>query len=100
MPAERLSAILNMQAKDANAKDESQKDEAMGVTLRATTLIVATAVVTTVVTLSSAADAHDRYGYRYGRAIRWCTGPSPAFGLPYFFPCGRARYYYSYYSGR
>jgi hypothetical protein len=67
----------------------------MGVTLRATTLIVATAVVT----LSSAANAHNRHGARgehwYGRHIRWCSGPSAAFGLPYFYPCGRHRYYYS-----
>jgi len=78
----------------------------MGVTLRATTLIVATAVVT----LSSAANAHHRYGaargeHWYGRQIRWCSGPSAAFGLPYFYPCGRYRYYYSdayrrYYSDR
>jgi hypothetical protein len=78
----------------------------MGVTLRATTLIVATAVVT----LSSAANAHNRYGaargdHWYGRLIRWCSGPSAAFGLPYFYPCGRNRYYYSegyrrYYSDR
>jgi hypothetical protein len=73
----------------------------MGVTLRATTLIVATAAVT----LSSAAEAHYRQGHWYGRTIRWCSGPSPAFGLPYFFPCGRSRYLYSdgygrYYGGR
>ena len=78
----------------------------MGVKLRATTLIVATAVVT----LSSAANAHNRYGaargdHSYGRLIRWCSGPSAAFGLPYFYPCGRSRYYYSegyrrYYSDR
>jgi hypothetical protein len=66
----------------------------MGITLRATTLIVATAVVT----LSSAANAHNRLGaargeHRYG--IRWCSGPSAAFGLPYFYPCGRSRSYYS-----
>ena len=66
----------------------------MGITLRATTLIVATAVVT----LSSAANAHNRLGvvrgeHRYG--IRWCSGPSAALGLPYFYPCGRSRYYYS-----
>jgi len=78
----------------------------MGVTLRATTLIVATAIVT----LSSAANAHYRDGaargeHWYGRHIRWCSGPSPAFGLPYFYPCGRYRYHYSdaysrHYSGR
>jgi hypothetical protein len=73
----------------------------MGVTLRATTLIVATAAVT----LSSAAEAHYRQGHWHGRTIRWCSGPSPAFGLPYFFPCGRSRYLYSdgygrYYGGR
>jgi len=72
----------------------------MGVTLRATTLIVVTAVVT----LSSTANAHYRDG-TYSRPIRWCSGPSPAFGLPYFYPCGRHRYHYSdaygrYYSGR
>ena len=75
----------------------------MGITLRATTLIVATAVVT----LSSTANAHFRHGADrwYGGHIRWCSGPSPAFGLPYFFPCGRYRYHYGdaysrYYSGR
>ena len=77
----------------------------MGVTLRATTLVVATAVVT----LSSAANADNRYGAargeHYGRHIRWCSGPSAAFGLPYFYPCGRSRSYYSdgyrrYYSDR
>jgi hypothetical protein len=78
----------------------------MGVTLRATTLIVATAVVT----LSSVANAHSRHAaargeHGYGRHIRWCSGPSAAFGLPYFYPCGRYRYYYSegyrrYYSDR
>lgn len=77
----------------------SQRTRAMGVILRATTLIVATALVT----LSSAANAHYRDGAP--RYIRWCTGPSPAFGLPYFFPCGRHRYHYGdgysrYYSGR
>jgi len=66
----------------------------MGVTLRVTTLIVATAVVT----LSSAANAHHRYGavrgdYGYGRYIRWCSGPS-VFGLPYFYPCGHRRYHH------
>ena len=66
----------------------------MGVTLRATTLIVATAVVT----LSSAANANHRYDaargeHWYGGHIRWCSGPSAAFGLPYFYPCGRSRSY-------
>jgi hypothetical protein len=78
----------------------------MGVTLRATTLIVATAVVT----LSSAANANHRYDaargeHWYGGHIRWCSGPSAAFGLPYFYLCGRSRSYYSdgyrrYYSDR
>ena len=73
----------------------------MGVTLRATTLIVATAVVT----LSSAANANHRYDaargeHWYGGHIRWCSGPSAAFGF-----CGRSRSYYSdgyrrYYSDR
>jgi hypothetical protein len=67
----------------------------MGVILRATTLIVATAVAV----LSSAANAH-RPGtpggdHWYGRHLRWCSGPSAAFGLPYFYPCGRSRSYYS-----
>ena len=71
----------------------------MGVSLRATTLIVATAVVT----LSNAANAHYRHGAPH--CIRWCSGPSPAFGLPYFYPCGHYRYHYGdaynrYYSGR
>jgi hypothetical protein len=64
----------------------------MGVTLRATTLIVAIAVVT----ISSAANAHirpTRGEHWYG--IRWCSGPSAAYPLPYFYPCGRSRYYYS-----
>jgi hypothetical protein len=66
----------------------------MAVTLRAVTLIVAIAFVT----LSSAANAHYRYGaargeHWYGRYIRWCSGPS-VFGVPYFFPCGRHRYHY------
>ena len=77
----------------------------MGITLRATTLFIATAVVT----LSSAANAHNRHAtrgeYWHGRYIRWCSGPSAAFGLPYFYPCGRHRYYYThgyrrYYSDR
>jgi len=76
----------------------------MGVTLRATTLIIATAVVT----LSSAANANNRDSAargEHGRYIRWCSGPSAAFGLPYFYPCGSHRYYYSegyrrYYSER
>ena len=80
-------------------ENASQRTRAMGVTLRATTLIVATAVVT----LSSAANAHYRHGAPH--YIHWCTGPSPAFGLPYFYPCGRHRYHYGdaysrYYSGR
>jgi hypothetical protein len=67
----------------------------MSVALRTSTLIVAIAFVT----LSNAANAHHRHGmargeHWYGRHIRWCSGPSPAFGLPYFFPCGRHRYYY------
>ena len=78
----------------------------MGVTLRATTLIVATVGVT----LSSAANADNRHSaargeHWYGRHIRWCSGPSAAFGLPYFYPCCRSRSYYSdgyrrYYSDR
>ena len=46
----------------------------MGVTLgRAATLTVATAIVT----LSSAANADNRYdAARYGGHIRWCSGPS------------------------
>jgi hypothetical protein len=68
----------------------------MGFTLRATTLIVATALVI----LSSAANGHYRPGAargddQYVRQIRWCSGPS-VFGLPYFYPCGRSRYYYRY----
>ena len=57
----------------------------MGVTLRATTLIVATAVVT----LSSAANANHRYDaargeHWYGGHIRWCSGPSAAFGFHFY----------------
>jgi hypothetical protein len=68
----------------------------MRVILRATSLIVTTAVVT----LSSAANANHRNDatggeHWYGRHIRWCSGPSEAFGLPYFYPCGRSRSYYS-----
>jgi hypothetical protein len=76
----------------------------MGVTFRATTLIVAT----TVVTLSSAANANHRHYAARGEhwyGIRWCSTTSADFGLPYFYPCGRSRHYYSggyrrYYSDR
>jgi hypothetical protein len=76
----------------------------MAVILRATTLVVATAAVT----LSSAANANYRHdGARGDRwyGIRWCSTTSADFGLPYFYPCGRSRYYYSqgyrrYYSDR
>ena len=66
----------------------------MGVRLRATALIVTTAVVT----LSSAANAH--YNHRavqgeHGYGIRWCSAPS-VWGLYYYYPCGRYRYYHRY----
>ena len=60
----------------------------MGVTLRATTLVIASAGVT----LSSAANANYRHEQGYDSHIRWCSTRSAAFGLSYFYPCGRSRY--------
>ena len=65
----------------------------MGVTLRATTLVIASLVIASaVVTLSSAANAAYRHEQGYDSHIRWCSTRSAAFGLSYFYPCGRSRY--------
>jgi hypothetical protein len=81
--------------KNCYTENVVQRAKAMGAILRAASLIVTTAVVT----LSSAANANHRNDaggeHWYGRHIRWCSGPSEAFGLPYFYPCGRSRSYYN-----